>query len=144
MKHNVWLEGGPHPDFQQLFTVGSGERLLDHKRLEEVLRRGASLQLVVTPPAYRCVSIYSGWCRPGTEIKAIPYFDKVAERSYAHVMGSVQYLGYLLLASRLRADAVTSIVRSHFLEQMERRRLILCIARDDSPGCAGSTFHWRL
>ena len=147
VKHNVWLEGGPHPDFQKLFTVGSGQPLSDHKRLEEVLRKGASLQLVVTPPPWRCLSIYSGWGRSVVptcaEDERVPYCDKVSEPSHGrHVMTPVEYLGDIIVESHLRGKHIASEVRQHFLLDVDCPCLTLCVATDESLGCPGSKSHW--
>ena len=144
IKHSVWLEGGPHPDFQKLFTVGSGQPLSDHKRLEEVLRRGASLQLVVTPPPWRCLSIYSGWGRSVVptcaEDERVPYFDKVSGPSHGrYVMTPVEYLGDIIVESHLRGKHVASQVQQHFLLDIDCPCLTLCVATDKSLGCPGKS-----
>ena len=46
VKYEIWIQGGPPPDYQRLFTAGAQVCLRDAQRLKN-LPRGA-LQLVIT------------------------------------------------------------------------------------------------
>ena len=49
MKYEIWIQGGPAPDYQRLFAAGAQVCLRDPERLQN-LPKGA-LQLVITTEA---------------------------------------------------------------------------------------------
>ena len=63
--------------------------------MADVLRKGASLQLVVTPPGQRRVGVYSGWGRHVVATCAadewVPF--QYAAGRHAHVITPVGYMG---------------------------------------------------
>ena len=107
-----------------------------------MLARGASLQLVVTPPATRDLSIYLGWglnvAPTNDDVEIVPYIRRGLEAHHAFVRTPVDYLGDITVKSTSRASRIVLKVQEHFLlELIECPRLILCVACDDSGlGCA--------
>ena len=141
VKHYIWLEGGPQPDLQQLFTVGSQKPLRDLDSLDQVLDRGTSLQLVVTPPATRELSIYVGWVlnyAPNNRyVEIVPYADGVFEPTYAFVETPVGHLADITVKSTWCAKRIVSKVRELLDDFVDCPRFRLCVARVDSGfGCA--------
>ena len=70
--------------------------------MADVLRKGASLQLVVTPPGQRRVGVYSGWGRRVVATCAadewVPF--QYAAGRHAHVITPVGYMGEITIKSQ--------------------------------------------
>ena len=141
VKHDIWLEGGPQPDLQQLYTVGSKKPLRNFDSLYEVLARGTALQLVVTPPATRELRIYVGWdfnYAPNNRYaEIVRYADGLFEPTYAFVETPVEHLADITVKSTWCAKRIVSKVWELLDDFVDCPRFRLCVARVDSGlGCA--------
>ena len=121
--------------------MGSKRSLRDFDSLDQVLARGSALQLVVTPPATRELSIYVGWdfnhASNNRYAEIVRYADGIYEPTYAFVETPVEHLADITVKSTWCAKRIVSKVRELLDDFVFCPRFRLCVARVDSGfGCA--------
>ena len=140
MKKEIWLNGGPAADLQELFVAGSKQPLEDWQRLHEVLPRGASLQLVKTIPPTRILSI-SAIVDPditwGAEKFTIPISNEASEAAHSSLTGYAQYLGDATVDSTASGDEIAFEVEEQFtIVPLDPQMMIFVLKHDQGGGCA--------
>ena len=141
MKYEIWLQGGPPTDFQQLFVTGSQERLSDIEKIQHVLPRQATLQLVVTTPAARglrvhaCVDPHHPF--PSDEF-TVPIASEPFEPPLNNVTADIAYLGDMSVESTADGSSIALEIQEQFGEMHLNPRMIIFVSTDDyCEGCAG-------
>ena len=130
VKYEIWLQGGPYTDFQQLFVTGSPDPLGDNERLHDVLPRGATLQLIVTPPPSREISVHAcvgpdySWAADET---TIPIATHAAETALNYVTTDIVYLGDITVESSTPGSDIALKIKSD--DMGFESQMIVCVHR---------------
>ena len=141
MKYEIWLQGGPYTDFQQLFVVGSPDPLGDNERLQDVLPQGATLQLVVTAPAARELSVHAcvgpdySWA--ADEI-TVPIATHVLETTVNYVTTDIVYLGDVTVESSAVGSSIALEIQKQFDMGFEPQMIVFLPVDDHRERCAQS------
>ena len=142
MKYEIWLQGGPPIDFQQLFVTGSKEPLSDIDKLQDVLPRGATLQLVITTPAARELSVHAVVC-PHYPFAAdeftVPIASEAFEPPLNYVTADIAYLGDVTVESTADGSSIALEIQEQFGEMHLDPQMIVFVSTDDyCERCAGN------
>ena len=117
VKFEIWMNGGPIEAFQKLLVAGSDQPLDDWMRLDEVLPRGASLQLINTTPPTTTLHV-SAIVDPDFTCCAtkftIPFYNDDSDVDVATLTGYVQYLGDATVDSTASGDEIAFQVQEQF------------------------------
>ena len=141
MKYEIWLQGGPYTDFQQLFVTGSPDPLGDDERLQEVLPRGATLQLVVTQPVARDISVHAcvgpdySWAADET---TVPIAIHASDTTINYVTTDIVYLGDVTVDSSADGSTIALEIQKHFDMDFEPQMLVFLSLDDHRERCARS------
>ena len=117
VKYEIWVQGGPYIDYQQLFVPTSPYPLGDNERLQEVLPRGAMLQLIVTTPAARELSIHAcvgpdySWA---AEEITVPIASHASDTTINYVTTDIVYLGDVTVESSADGSSIALEIQRQF------------------------------
>ena len=140
VKYEIWLQGGPYTDFQQLFVTGSSDPLGDIEKLEDVLPRGATLQLVITAPAARELSVHA-FVGPDYPCAADEFTVPIASHAFEtptyYVTADILYLGNVIVESSAVGSSIAVEIQKQFGEMRFDPQMIVFVSVDDHRGrCA--------
>ena len=141
MKYEIWLQGGPYTDFQQLFVTGSPDPLSDMERLQDVLPREGTLQLVVTAPAARELSVHAcvgpdySWA--ADEI-TVPIATHALETTLNYVTTDIVYLGDVTVESSAVGSSIALEIQKQFDMGFEPQMIVFLSVDDHRERCAQS------
>ena len=139
MKYEIWLQGGPYTDFQQLFATGSADPLSDSERLQDVLPREGTLQLVVTAPAARELSVHAcvgpdySWA---ADEFTVPIATHVSETSVNYVTTDIVYLGDVTVESSAPGSSIAVEIQRQFDLRFEPQMIVFVSVDNHRERCA--------
>ena len=139
MKYEIWLQGGPYTDFQQLFVTGSSDPLGDIDRLQDVLPREGTLQLVVTAPAARELSVHAcvgpdySWA---ADEFTVPIGIPTLKTSINYVTTDIAYLGDVTVASSAFGTDIALEIQKQFDIRFEPQMIVFVSVDDHRERCA--------
>ena len=148
VKYEIWLQGGPYTDFQQLFVTGSSDPLGDIEKLEDVLPRGATLQLVITAPAARELSVHA-FVGPDYPCAADEFTVPIASHAFEtptyYVTADILYLGDVTVESSAVGSSIALEIQKQFGEMRFDPQMVVFVSVDDHRGrCAqGEKIRWN-
>lgn len=134
VKYEIWLQGGPPTDFQQLFVTGSPACLCDIEKLQDVLPRGATLQLLVTTPAARELSVHAVVCPHfpfSSQEFTVPIASEVSEPALNVVTADIAYLGDVTVSSTADGSSIALDIQDQFSDMHLNPQMVVFISTDD-------------
>ena len=138
------MNGGPVQDLQELFVAGSDQPLANWMRLDKVLPRGASLQLVNTAPPTRDLHI-SAIVDPDFTCCAtkftIPFCNDASGVEVAALTGYVQYLGDATVDATASGDEIAFQVREQFRTVLLDPHIMIFVLNHYQGGGCAKKFH---
>ena len=141
MKYEIWLRGGPPTDFQQLFVTGSNVCATDIDKLQDVLPPGATLQLVITKPSSRELSVHAVVCPHypfASDEFTVPIATDASEPAINEVTADIAYLGHVTVDSTADGSSIALEIQDRFGDMHLDPRMIVFVSTDDfCEGCEG-------
>ena len=141
VKYEIWLRGGPPTDFQQLFVTGSNVCATDIDKLNDVLPPGATLQLVITKPSSRELSVHAVVCPHypfASDEFTVPIATDASEPAINDVTADIAYLGHVTVDSTADGSSIALEIQDRFGDMHLDPRMIVFVSTDDfCEGCEG-------
>ena len=149
MKYEIWLQGGPHTDFQQLFVTGSSYPLGDFEKLRDVLPRGATLQLVITAPVARELRLHVcvGPDYPyAADEFTLPIASHGLKTPINYITTEIVYLGDVTVESSAVGSSIAFEIYKQIGElRFEEQMLVFVSADNTRERCAQcAKIQWNL
>ena len=147
LKYEIWLQGGPPTDFQQLFVTNSHVCLSNIETLQDVIPRAATLQLVVTTPAARELSVHAVVCPHypfASDEFTVPIATEASEPALNNVTADIAYLGHVIVDSTADGSSIALEIQDRFGDMHLDPRMIVFVSTDDfCEGCEGKKGSWK-
>ena len=142
LKYEIWLQGGPPTDFQQLFVTNSHVCLSNIETLQDVIPRAATLQLVVTTPAARELSVHAVVCPHypfASDEFTVPIASEASEPVLNNVTAFIAHLGDVTVNSAADGSSIALEIQDHFGELHLDPQMIVFVSTDDyCDRCTGN------
>lgn len=147
VKYEIWLRGGPPTDFQQLLVTGSNVCANDIDKLQDVLPPGATLQLVITKPSSRELSVHAVVCPHypfASDEFTVPIATDASEPAINDVTADIAYLGHVTVNSTADGSSIALEIQDRFSDMHLDPRMIVFVSTDDfCEGCEGKKGSWK-
>ena len=134
MKYEIWLRGGPPTDFQQLLVAGSNVCVNDSDKLQDILPTGATLQLVVTKPSSRELSVHAVVCPHfpfASDEFTVPIATDGSEPAIDNVTADIAYLGHVTVDSTENGSGIALEIQEQFGDMHLDPKMIVFVSTDE-------------
>ena len=134
VKYEIWLRGGPPTDFQQLFVTGTNVCASDTDKLQDVLPPGATLQLVITKPASRELSVHAVVCPHypfASDEFTVPIATEASEPALNNVTADIAHLGHVIVDSTADGSSIALEIQDQFGDMHLDPKMIVFVSTDD-------------